>query len=238
MLYEQAYGPEAGAVVLDMSKEKQSLIVHRGSLLRELLAPLPKEALHVNKKVASIKSMETSFSASPNGSGNDGGVEITFEDGTVDRFDGVIGADGVFSVVRKFVLRDHDWSSVGPSPSGFWDARRLVPYERARAVLGEAYLSGENERQYSWVGHGAFLLHDVLDNGTLVQCIMSGVGQEIPADRRVILTRERLMTHELKGWLEGPIARKMIDVSITTPPAATPYLYKSMCAYASTVITS
>ena len=57
------------------------------------------------------------------------------------------------------------------------------------------------------------MLHDVLEDRTLVQCIMSGTDDEIAADHRTVLTRERLMTRELEGWLEGPIARKMIDVS-------------------------
>ena len=165
----------------------------------------------MNKKLASIRSISSPFLAS--GVDRDDVVEINFEDGTVDRFDGVIGADGVFSVVRQFVLRDRDQATVGPSPSGFWDARKLVPYQKAKAVLGKTYLDGKSDRQYRWAGHGADLLHDVLEDRTLVQCIMSGIDDEIPADRRTVLTRERLITRELEGWLEGPIARKMIDVS-------------------------
>ena len=145
----------------------------------------------MNEKLASIKSISSPSLAS--GVDHDDVVEINFEDGTVDRFDGVIGADGVFGVVQQFVLRDRDQATVGPSPNGFWDARKLVPYQKA--------------------DHGAYLLHDVLEDRTLVQCIMSGPDDEIPAHHRTVLTRERLMTRELEGWLEGPIARKMIDVS-------------------------
>ena len=93
------------------------------------MAPLRKENLHANKKLASIKSISSPSLAS--GVNRDDMVEINVEDSTVDRFDGVIGADGVFSVVRQFVLRDRDQATVRPSPSGFWDAGKLVPYQKA-----------------------------------------------------------------------------------------------------------
>lgn len=178
--------------------------------MRELWGPLPQAAIHVNKKLVSIRTTDTTRLASH----DDGEVEIGFEDGTSMRFDGVIGADGVFSAVRKFVLRDHDWASVGPSPSGFWDSRVLVPYDRARHVLGETYFEVGQDRQYGYLGPKAYLMHDVLEDRTLVQCIMSGISQNIPHDRRIVLTREKLEAHELTEWLDGPIASKMIDVSI------------------------
>lgn len=198
-------------MVLDIENEHQdrSVVVHRGSLMRELWGPLPQAAIHVNKKLVSIKTTDTTPLA-----GDDGDVEIGFEDGTSMRFDGVIGADGVFSAVRKFVLRDHDWDSVGPSPSGFWDSRVLVPYDRARQVLGETYFEAGQDRQYGYLGPKAYLMHDVLEDRTLVQCIMSGISQDIPHDRKITLNRERLEAYELKEWLDGPVASKMIDVGV------------------------
>ncbi len=70
------------------------VVVHRASLLRELLAPLSKGALHANKKLTGIKEEI------------DGRYEITFQDGFVSHFDAVIGADGIFSSVRDYVLQD------------------------------------------------------------------------------------------------------------------------------------
>lgn len=90
--------------------------VHRASLLRKLLTPLPKEALHPNKKLTTINP-------------NESGVEISFQDDTVHQFDAVIGADGIFSTVREHVLQgvvaDEQHYAL---PAGFWDCRNVVPF--------------------------------------------------------------------------------------------------------------
>jgi salicylate hydroxylase len=138
----------------------------------------------------------------------DNRLEITFEHGLVDQFDAVIGADGIFSSVRNYVLQD-DIGEFAPSPAGWWDCRALIPYERARAVLGESYF--EQDRQYGWMGDGGFIMHDILESRTLVQCVVSCVERDPPKDRKRPLTRE-LLTEALKSWLDGPIANGMIDV--------------------------
>lgn len=108
------------------------------------MAPLPRDVLHANKKLTSIDR-------------TDAGVEISFQDGSPELFDGVIGADGVFGSVRKYVLQDaNEWSA---SPSGFWDSRNLVPFEKARDTIGKEYF--EVDRQIGWLGDGAYLMHDV-----------------------------------------------------------------------------
>lgn len=175
------------------------MIVHRASLLRELIAPLPKESLHPNKKLTAINP-------------NESGVEVAFQDGTVYHFDAVIGADGIFSTVREHVLRGvgaDEQSSA--SPAGFWDCRNVVPFEKAKAALGEEYF--DVDRQYDWVGDGAFILHDVLEDRTMVQCVISGVEKDASKDRdrRRPLTREALAA-SLSSWLGGPIADGMISV--------------------------
>ncbi|RYP35056.1 hypothetical protein DL767_003961 [Monosporascus sp. MG133] len=152
-------GPYAGQTIFDLSGADPGMIVHRASLLRELVAPLPKDSLHTNKKLAAINRIPDMDA-----------VEVVFEDGTVERFDAVIGADGIFGSVRSYVLQD-DADQFAASPAGFWDCRNLVPLERAKAVLGEELF--ELDRQYGWVGDGGFLT--------------------------------------LSGWLNGPIAKGMIE---------------------------
>ncbi len=84
-----------------------SITVHRASLLRELLDPLPQHVLHANKKVTSIDECD------------DGKIKIIFQDGVIDSFDAVIGADGVYSSVRGYVLQD-------PSGQYFSIANRVL----------------------------------------------------------------------------------------------------------------
>jgi salicylate hydroxylase len=166
------------------------------SLLRELLAPLPKDILHPNKKLTEIDESE-------------GGVSITFEDGTVSQFDAVIGADGIFGAVRNHVVSDHD-GDFSASPGGFWDCRVLVPFDVAKATLGEELF--KLDRQYGWLGDGAFIMHDVLENGTLVQLVISAVERDPPKDRKRPLTLD-MLNSTLNGWMDGPIAKGVIDVS-------------------------
>jgi salicylate hydroxylase len=135
-------------------------------------------------------------------------VEIIFEDGTTARFDGVIGADGIFSSVRSYVLQN-EADKYAATPAGFWDCRNLVPIAKAKAVLGEDLFAVD--RQYGWVGDGAFLMHDVLENRTVVQCVISGVEQSPTKERKRPLNRQ-ILTQTLVNWLDGPIAKGMIEV--------------------------
>lgn len=174
------------------------MIVHRASLLRELVAPLPQDILHPNKKLASINAIPNTCR-----------VRVAFEDGTTDEFDGVIGADGIFSLVRSHVLQS-EADKYAATPAGFWDCRSLVSMEKAKEVLGEDLF--EVDRQCGWVGDGGFLMHDVLENRTVVQCVVSAVEHSPTNDRKRPLNRE-ILAQTLRNWLDGPIAKGMIEVS-------------------------
>ncbi|KAI1480915.1 salicylate hydroxylase [Daldinia eschscholtzii] len=213
-------GPEAGTVVYDIAADGSAVNVHRASLLRELLAPLPKEGLHPNKKLTTINPKESE-------------VEITFQDGTVYQFDAVIGADGIFSTVREHVLHGVATDEqLHPSPAGFWDCRNVVPFEKAKETLGEKYF--EVDRQHSWVGEGAFIMHDVLENRTMVQCVISGIEKDPSAsrDRKRPLTRE-MLRDSLSSWLGGPIADGMISLVCDQPDLSrySQWDYKSTPTY-------
>jgi 2-polyprenyl-6-methoxyphenol hydroxylase-like FAD-dependent oxidoreductase len=107
--------------------------------MRGLWAPLPEANLHINKKLIAIKTVGKSTTSS------EADIELSFEDGTTDRFDRTIGADSVFSVMRKFVLRVYDWASVAPTPCRFWDTRVLIQYDGAKKVLGKAYFQDKSD---------------------------------------------------------------------------------------------
>lgn len=179
-------------------KEDAGRVVHRASLLRELLAPLPADRLHASKALASI---------SPTAEGD---VKVTFRDGGEDSFHAVIGADGIFGAVRRHVLGEAAaGGDEAASPAGFWDCRNIVPIAGARELLGEEYFV--EDRQYGWAGNGAFIMHDVLDNGTNVQCVISAVEKDHPKDRKRALTRE-FLEDTMREWLDGPVGKGMIEV--------------------------
>lgn len=179
--------------------EDAGRVIHRASLLRELLAPIPTDRLHASKALSEI---------TPTASAENG-IKITFRDGQEETFHAVIGADGIFGVVRKYVLQETA-DIQGPSPAGFWDCRNLVPFETARDSLGAEYF--EQDRQYGWAGNGAFIMHDVLDNRTKVQCVISAIERDHPKDRKRPLTRE-FLEDTLRDWLDGPVGKGMIEVT-------------------------
>lgn len=202
-MIDQGSGPQAGTVFLDLGDAKEDgpggRVVHRASLLRELLAPIPASRLHASKALSEITKTDA------------GDVKVTFRDGQEQKFHAVIGADGIFGAVRPYVLQETT-EAEGASPAGFWDCRNVFSIEKAREALGAKYF--EENRQYGWVGHGAFLMHDVLDNGTNVQCVVSAVEKDLPKDRKRPLTRQYLEEF-LQPWLDGPVGKGMIDVSVS-----------------------
>ncbi|KAI0165448.1 salicylate hydroxylase [Hypoxylon sp. FL1284] len=191
-------GPSIGCLVLDITPTDPGIIIHCASLLRELLGPIHQEVLHANKKVSSISESDSDIIGRR--------VEVNFTDGTTDFFDAVVGADGIFGTVRECVLREFPDAEgkYKASPAGFWDCRNLIPIEKAKAALGEEYF--ESDRQYGWVNDGALIIHDVLENRTMVQCI----------ERRRPLSRE-LLEGALERSLESAHTRAMIDLILDQP---------------------
>lgn len=185
--------------------ESNGVAVHRASLLRELLVPLPSEVLHVNKKLTSLSETHD-------------GASATFADGAVEQFDAVIGADGIFGFVRNYVLQDKD-NKYGPSPAEFWDNRALVPIEKARVIIGNKHFSvDEVDCQHGWIGDGAFLLYDIFENQTMSQVVISAIENDLPRDhgeRKRPLTRE-FLEGALKNWLDGLRCQRVIDSSRVT----------------------
>ncbi|KUI57859.1 Salicylate hydroxylase [Cytospora mali] len=202
-------GPQAGTVVSDLHTAPQEaerlprVSLHRGSLLRELIAGLPKERLHTSKRLVSLKVLPDSRV-----------VEITFGDGESAICDAVIGADGIWGMVRQHVLGDAA-EEHAPANAGWWDCRNLVPYEKAREVLGDKLF--QVDRAYGWAGDGAFIMHVVLENRKLVMCIASVLEHSPPQDaKKRPLTRD-MLTDAFGTWMDGPIAKGIIELIMDQP---------------------
>jgi salicylate hydroxylase len=168
----------------------------RGPLLKALLRLLPRDILHTGKRLVSIEQADD--------------VKITFEDGTAASVDAVIGTDGIFSTVRKYVLQGAEAERHGASPVGGWECRNLVSLEKAKAALGSE--SFQVDREYCWAGEGGFMMHALVENGTMVQCILAAHEEDSPKNRKRAITRQVLESAIGASWFDGPVARGMIDV--------------------------
>lgn len=134
-------------------------IVHRAAFLRELLEDIPPELLHSSKNLKDIEKK-----------GSEGPVLLHFTNGTTHECDVLIGADGIHSTVRKFILGEDD-PATSPRNSGAWAVMALKPAAQAKASFGSGPL--EEAREYSWLGDGAFLMHNMFNQGRVVQLIVA-----------------------------------------------------------------
>lgn len=98
----------------------------------------------------------------------DNSLTLYFTDGTNHECDILIGADGIHSIVRKFVLGEDD-PAASPRNSGAWFLMTLQPFDKAQASLGEELVDLKDAREHGWAGRAAFLMHNILSGGRLVQ---------------------------------------------------------------------
>lgn len=149
-----AAGNMADEVDATVQGKRLTSIVHRVQLLEALLADIPEERMHASKKLQKIDQ------------GND--ITVYFTDGTTHGCDILIGADGIHSIVRKFVLGENDPAAF-PQNSGAWFLMTLQPFDKAQASLGKDLVDLEDAREFGWAGRAAFLMHNILSGGQLVQ---------------------------------------------------------------------
>lgn len=140
--------------------QRLTSIVHRAAFLRELLGTVPPERMHASKKLEHIER------------GENGPVTLRFADGSTHECDILVGADGIHSTVRKYVLGENN-PAAQPRNAGWWAIMALKPYELARASIGNGPVNIEDAREHMWIGDNTYLMHNVLNQGQLVQVILS-----------------------------------------------------------------
>ncbi|RYP33275.1 hypothetical protein DL767_004828 [Monosporascus sp. MG133] len=157
-----AQGEGQGEVVDEVddiaSGKRLTSIVHRAAFLQELLADVPGERLHASKKLATVDRAANA-------------VTLHFTDGTTHECDILIGADGIHSTVRKLILGENS-PDASPRNTGAWVVMTLQPYADALAKIGEEFIDVGDPREYSWLGHNSYVLHNLLSNGELVQFVI------------------------------------------------------------------
>lgn len=147
-------------------------IVHRAAFLQELLADAPQERLHASKRLEEVDRR------------TDSSLTLRFTDGTTHDCDILIGADGIHSTVRKIILGGDPAAT--PRNTGVWLIMTLHPYEEAQASIGKDSIDFEQPYEYSWIGEGTYILHNVLSegqHGQLVQFVVASKDEDGEPDR-------------------------------------------------------
>lgn len=118
--------------------------------------------MHTSKKLERVEHL----------GGEHGPLTLHFADGSSHECDILVGTDGIHSIVRKLILGDND-PATRPRNAGWWAVMVLKPYEEARASLGDDYVDTNDAGEYQWIGDGTCVMHSVLNEGGLVQVIIS-----------------------------------------------------------------
>ena len=96
---------------------------HRAHFVNDLVKAVPADRVHMSKRLVSIEDKP----------GSDEPVFLQFADGTSATADAVIGADGIHSFVREFLMGKEE---AKPTFSGSIAYRGLVPMDIAIEKLG------------------------------------------------------------------------------------------------------
>lgn len=126
LLVYQGQGEHEGKVFASQKNRGGMQSVHRAHFLDELVKGVPAGRTHFNKRLQSIEDREGS------------GVALHFSDGTAAAADAVIGADGIHSKTREFLLGERDVAAHSVF-AGSVAYRGLVPMDKAVEVLGAEY---------------------------------------------------------------------------------------------------
>lgn len=123
-----AQGDNQGTLVGELGRAKGRKTVSRADLLDGLLELVPEECISFGMRLASIQEDE------------DGdGVRVTFKDGTEINVDCLLGADGIHSTTRAYLLGADHPATGGKNHDGWQIYRTMVSMDDARKA-------GMNER--------------------------------------------------------------------------------------------
>jgi 2-polyprenyl-6-methoxyphenol hydroxylase-like FAD-dependent oxidoreductase len=133
------------------------LCMHRGDLHEALLANLPREIIHLNKKLTGLDQAK-------------GQVTLSFADGTTARADAAIGADGVHSLVRELIVGPDapihkgriayravfdtalmGGKTIAPSRAKWWGPDRHIVIYYTKADRSEVYFVTSVPEPADWI---------------------------------------------------------------------------------------
>ena len=149
------------------------LAIHRAHLLSALADGLPSGVVALGRRVASAA---------------DG--EITFEDGSSERCDVLIGADGIHSVVRTAIL-----GAESPEFTGLAAYRALVPAAEAPEFARRPVCS-------IWLGPGRHFVHYPVSGGREINLVTANPAGDWREESWTAEGTVEDFAREFEGWAE------------------------------------
>ncbi|KAK8120583.1 hypothetical protein PG999_004703 [Apiospora kogelbergensis] len=123
-----AQGPYAGTTVAELGRAKGRKSIARSDLIQGFLELVPEETVQFGKRLEGISEEATS---------KPGGVviKLSFKDGTTAEADALIGADGIHSAARRYLLGADHPATEPKNHDGWVVYRTLVSTEEARQKI-------------------------------------------------------------------------------------------------------
>jgi salicylate hydroxylase len=123
-----AEGPHRGELVAELGRAKGRKSVSRADLLRGFLGLIPAERITLGARLAEIAEDATAAGA--------GQVTVTFQDGEQVSGDCLIGADGIHSLTRRYILGADHPATKPVNHDGWQIYRTMVSMEEAQKQHG------------------------------------------------------------------------------------------------------
>ena len=188
-----AQGPDTGELGVNVELDKSWGVI-RSTFLRELLRGVDEKRLHTGKKLTTFIEQED--------------IVLAFEDGSTHTCDVLIGADGIHSTIRKFVLGSEE--AAAPSFAGWQGLWIDVPYDDVLQGLGSKLVNRDDPAQFAWCSEKTWVMHALTFDSKLCSCILSRrFGQE---NIKGPVTTSKT---ELLDWVshfDHPVGKAMVEL--------------------------
>ncbi|KAI9666364.1 MAG: hypothetical protein M1821_004300 [Bathelium mastoideum] len=217
------YGDTAGQMIAAQKNSTGMQCVHRARFLDGLVALIPPQRAHFGKRLVRLEHDEAEQT----------GCTMYFEDGTSATAHVVIGADGIHSSVRKYLLGEHH-PATKPQFSGVVGYRAIVSMDAAIQRLGPEFA----QNSILLCGPGVAIIGYPIEHGELVNIVFMDceAGDEWPHEKWIVPAKHAHLKERIAGWWAP--AQGMVELLDTpnlagwalhdSPPA--PYYYKGPVA--------
>ncbi|KAI5122975.1 hypothetical protein M0805_006854 [Coniferiporia weirii] len=173
-----------------VSPEDKGLGIHRAAFLDALVHLVDPAKTHFNKRCTSLKTSSESR------------VQINFADGTSAEADVVLGADGIRSSVRHFVLGPE---GQGAAFTNTYAYRGLVPNEKLKSLGVKTDLS---KRPHCFTGTGKHIITFPIKDGAVINVVAFACDRSYPWGARPLTPGQPWVTPrttsellaEYAGW--------------------------------------